>query len=101
LKEKYPKKEFIIIMGSDGLKSFHKWRNHETILKNHEIFVYPRYGSSDKDFIHNAHISSVEAPKMEISSSFIRKAIKEGKDIRHFLSPDVYKYIIEMHFYKD
>ncbi len=101
LQEKYPTKNFTIIMGSDGLKSLHKWKNYETILKNYGVFVYPRQGETDIDIAQKKSIIFVDGPKMEISSSFIRKAIKEGKDIRHFLTPEVYNYIIDMHFYKD
>ena len=42
IKEKYPEHDFSIIMGEDNLRSLHKWKNHEQILKNHTIFVYPR-----------------------------------------------------------
>jgi len=101
LKEKFPGKEFILIMGSDGLKSFHKWKNYENILDMHDVYVYPRNNESKVPIIKEKRISIVDAPKMEISSSFIRNAIKNGKDVRHFLNPDVYKYIVDMHFYKD
>ncbi len=42
----------------------------------------------------------MEAPIMEISSSFIREAIKKGKDVRYFLPERTYQYIREMHFYE-
>jgi nicotinate-nucleotide adenylyltransferase len=37
---------------------------------------------------------------MEISASFIRKAIKDKKDVRYMMPESVYNYIEEMHFYE-
>jgi nicotinate-nucleotide adenylyltransferase len=42
----------------------------------------------------------VEAPVVEISSTFIRNAIKQKKDIRAMLPPGVWNYIDTMNFYK-
>lgn len=100
LKEKYPKKEFVVIMGADNLQSIDKWRNFEQIINNYNIFVYPRPGNDGGKFKNHTNIIWVDAPLMEISSSFIRRAIKEKKDIQYFLPPKVYKYIGEMHFYE-
>ena len=99
LSEKYPSNEFVIIMGSDGLPSFPKWKNASEIQKNYRRFVYPRPGFP-ADTSKQANLELVDAPHIEISSSFIRKAISEGKDIRHFLPPPVWKYLDEMNFYR-
>ncbi|MFH0867031.1 MAG: nicotinate (nicotinamide) nucleotide adenylyltransferase [Bacteroidota bacterium] len=100
LKEKYPKKKFAIIMGADNLQSMDKWRNFEQIIYNYNVFVYPRPGSDGGKYNNHKSITWVDAPLMEISSSFIRGAIKEKKDIQYFLPPKVFKYISEMHFYE-
>ena len=42
IKEKYPEHDFSLIMGEDNLRTLHKWKNHEEIINNHKIFVYPR-----------------------------------------------------------
>jgi len=101
LHEAYPDKEFCIIMGSDNLKSIDKWKNYEIILKDYPILVYPRpdYKVNIEDYPY-ARIQILKAPLMEISSSFIRKAIADGKDVRYFLFPEVYRYMDEMNFYK-
>lgn len=99
LSEKYPRIQFYLIIGSDSLKSFHKWKNYETIQNNYPIIVYPRPGyTNDIKSFKKSIIAN--APLMEISSSFIRQSLKKGKDIRHFLPPSVYDYINEMNFYK-
>jgi len=101
LHETYPDKEFYIIMGSDNLKSINKWKNYEMIFENYPILVYPRpdYDVHIEDYP-SAHIQIIKAPHMEISSSFIRRAIADGKDVRYFLFPEVFRYMDEMNFYK-
>lgn len=102
LQEKYPQYEFCLIMGEDNLKSLHKWKNYEVILANHDVYVYPRIseGIVDHQFKDHPKIHKVSAPIMEISSTFIRKAIKGKKNIRPLLPENVWKYIDVMNFYK-
>lgn len=102
LEEKYPEYEFALIMGEDNLKSFHKWKNYERILEGHHIYVYPRIsdGKVETRFDNHPKIHHIDAPIMELSSTFIRKAIKEGKNIRPMLPEHVWTYLDEMNFYK-
>ncbi|MBN2636238.1 MAG: nicotinate-nucleotide adenylyltransferase [Prolixibacteraceae bacterium] len=101
LKDKYPNYEFVILMGSDNLESFHRWKNFKTIVQNYGIIVYPRPGFEQAKVLkHENIVIAHEVPLMEISSSFIRDAIKEGKDVRYFLPQSVWKYVEEMNFYK-
>ena len=102
LEDKYPDHDFSLIMGEDNLKSFPKWKNYEVILERHQVIVYPRYseGVVEKIFEDHPKISRIDAPRIEISSTFIRKAIKEGKDVRPLLPSKVWRYIDEMNFYR-
>lgn len=100
LKEKYPKKNFVLIMGSDNLGTLDKWKNYEELLKNHEIYVYPRPGADGGKFKDHPNVKITEAPLMDISSTFIRKAVKEKKQPCFFVPPPVWEYIREMHFYE-
>ncbi|WP_034042209.1 nicotinate (nicotinamide) nucleotide adenylyltransferase [Wocania ichthyoenteri] len=102
LQEKYPDYKFSLIMGEDNLKSFHKWKNFELILKNHHIYVYPRIskGSIETQFDDHKKIHHIDAPIMELSSTFIRNAIKTGKNIQPMLPQHVWEYLDEMNFYK-
>ncbi len=102
LQEQYPEYQFNLIMGEDNLKSFHKWKNYDVILENHAIYVYPRIaeGVVENQFKEHPKIHRVDAPIMEISSTFIRKSIAEGKNIRPLLPKEVWQYIDEMNFYK-
>lgn len=102
LQEKFPTNDFCLIMGEDNLKSFHKWKNSEVIVENHEIYVYPRiaFGEVAEEYKSHAKITRVNAPIVEISSTFIRKSIKEAKNIRPLLDQKVWEYIDQMNFYK-
>lgn len=102
IEEKYPNNQFCLIMGEDNLKGFHKWKNYETILQNYELYVYPRIskGKTEHQFSNHQQIKKVNAPIVQISSTFIRNAIKEKRDVRAMLPAEVWKYIDEMNFYK-
>jgi len=102
LQEKYPSYEFCLIMGEDNLKSFHKWKNYEVILENHELYVYPRIseGTIETQFDDHSKIHKVAAPIMEISSTAIRNGIKNKKNVKPLLPVEVYQYMDEMSFYK-
>jgi len=108
LQELHPEHLFVLIMGSDQLPDFHRWKNADQILEQYKILVYPR---KDQPLSHEARereeillghpaVTLVKAPMMEISSSFIREAIGSGKDVRFFVPPPVWEYMQEMHFYE-
>lgn len=100
LRENYPNRSFKLIMGADQLKDLHKWKNHEQLLAQYELLVYPRPGVEPHALMEHPHVEMVNAPVMEISASFIREAIQTGKDVRYFLPAAVWEYIREMHFYE-
>lgn len=106
LEEKYPRKEFGLIMGGDNLSTLYKWKNAEQLVEKFPIYVYPRrdtkskYTAEIEGLLKSANLSLVEAPLMEISGTFIRNSIHAGKDIRHYLPLEVWKYIDEMNFYR-
>lgn len=102
LEEHYPDHTFSLIMGSDNLQHFHKWKNAELILDRYPLLVYPRAHSSEvpEPYKKLKSVQLLQAPIVEISASFIRKAIKEQKDIRAFLPPQVWEYIDQMNLFK-
>ena len=106
LKEKYHNKNFCLVMGEDNLVTLHKWKNAAELVKNYQIYVYPRPFSEKPTspvllkILSDAEIHRVGAPMIEISGTFIREGIKSGKDMSYFLAPQVWKYIREMHFYE-
>ena len=102
LTDRYPQQKFSLIMGSDNLDQFHKWKNSEAIIANFHRYIYPRPETPPQllENIPNATVM-VDAPQMNISSSFIRRAIADGKDVPFFLHDKAYQYIKEMNFYKN
>lgn len=100
LVEKYPERKFVLIMGADNLVSFKKWKNYEVLLNNYEIYVYPRPGADVSEWENHPAITFTDTPQMEISSTFIRKAIKEGKNVQFFLPDKVIDFIDGKGMYK-
>jgi len=100
LSEKYPKHSFYLIMGSDNIESLYKWKNYEQILEHYNILVYPRPGFKGSKYLNLPNVNLVNAPLMEISSSFIRQSVVEKKSVKFFIPEKVMKYMYDMNFYK-
>ncbi len=100
LKEKYPSRNFQLIVGMDSLQTFHKWKNYEEILKSYRLIVYPRLGCDGGKLINHPSVQIVNAPIINISSTMIRDAIKEKKNMQFMVPSESWSYIKEMHFYK-
>jgi nicotinate-nucleotide adenylyltransferase len=106
LDEKYPKNEFSLVMGEDNLYTLHKWKNVKELINRCRIYIYPRpdigkpISSMLSQILESADLHIVKAPLMDISGTFIRQGIRDGKDMSYFLPPAVWKYIVEMHFYE-
>ncbi|SBW00043.1 nicotinate (nicotinamide) nucleotide adenylyltransferase [uncultured Dysgonomonas sp.] len=101
LRNEYPGHDFTLIIGADNWNVFESWREYDKILENYKIKVYPRLGHRitiptklrDK-------VEALDSPIIEISSTFIRDSIYEGKDVRAFLPDDIYDYILNKGLYK-
>ncbi|HPI29188.1 MAG TPA: nicotinate (nicotinamide) nucleotide adenylyltransferase [Bacteroidales bacterium] len=100
LKEKYPETEFCIIIGSDNLDAFDKWKNYEDIISQYRLLVYPRVGSDGGRFRHHPSVTWIEAPLLDISSTAVRAAVSQGQDVSKLLPAKVLGYINKMGFYK-
>ncbi len=102
LEEKYPMHQFALIMGEDNLNTFHKWKNYEVILERYGIYVYPRVSENKKEnqLQNHPQINFVDAPVIEISSTFIRESIKTKKNTRALLPEKVWNFIDKNGFYQ-
>ena len=100
LKEKHPEHEFVLIMGGDNLVTFHKWKNYEIILRDYEIYVYKRPSYEGGEVQDHPSIQIFEAPLMNISATYIRKCIKEGKSVQYLVPEEVYEYLNGSSLYK-
>lgn len=99
LKSKYPNKKFSIIMGEDNLATLHLWKDYEKIVSNHKIFCYPRAEKTEYAPLKNANIQLVDAPLLNISSTIIRDALKDNKNVKFFIPHRVYEYILDNGIY--
>lgn len=85
LKKKYPLHSFALIIGSDNLEAFHKWKEYRKILSGYRIYVYPRPGSEGGKLKRHRNVKLLEAPLFDISSTFIRRQISQGKSVKHLI----------------
>jgi nicotinate-nucleotide adenylyltransferase len=100
LRMTYPEYTFELIIGSDNWETFHRWKDYQLILKNFKTLIYPRLGTG-RIFINHLNVRMIKgAPKMEISSSFIRKAIRQGKDVRFYLPAGTYEDVLASGFFE-
>ncbi len=100
LAELYPETEFHLICGMDNLVDFKKWKNAQEILDNYHLLVYPRKGYDGGELVNHKSVRIINAPEIEISSTFIRNAVAESKDVRYFMPEKSYNYMIDNNFYK-
>ncbi len=101
LSDKFPEHKFSLIMGSDSLASLKKWKNFGFLVSNYQILVYPRIiGDIEIPKFLNSDIQIIDAPIVEISSTFVRECIKENKNVRALLPAKVFEYIDHNNIYK-
>ncbi len=100
LHERYPEHQFSLIMGSDNLASLKKWKNYELILRDYHIHIYPRPGYENVELATHPAVTLTQTPVMELSSTFIRKAIKEGKSVKFMLPDKVFEFIENKNLYR-
>lgn len=101
LHEKFPDKEFKIIMGEDNLASFTRWKNFERILENYGLYIYRRPNVQPSELHTHPNVTFVEAPLLDISATFIRNCIRNKQSVR-YLVPDVVEEMIRAKgFYQD
>ena len=101
LTDAYPDKDFTLIIGSDNWRQLHRWKESLRLIKNYRILIYPRWGEEviiPEEF--QLSVRLVEAPIVEISSTFIRESIRAGKNMRAFLPPSVYDFIARNGLYR-
>lgn len=100
LHEKYPEKEFALIMGGDNLATFPKWKNYELLLKNYEIYVYNRPNYDPGDLQNHPNVQLLDAPLLNISASYIRNCIQSGYSIQYLVPESVFEYLNTSSLYR-
>lgn len=100
LKDQHPQKEFVLIMGGDNLKTLHKWKNYEIILRDYRIYVYQRPEYELGALATHPAIQIFEAPLMQISASYIRRCIQNGHSVQYLVPPPVFEYLESSGLYR-
>lgn len=93
LRESYPQHRFKLIIGSDNWLEFGRWRDSEKIIDEFGLLIYPRPGYEVTELPDRGVTLLGESPTSLISSTFIRKAVAEGRNVNYFVPPPVASYI--------
>ncbi|MGZ5244510.1 MAG: nicotinate (nicotinamide) nucleotide adenylyltransferase [Bacteroidia bacterium] len=100
LEEKFPDREWVLIMGSDTVNTLPKWKNYEQLISNYEIYIYPRPDFPVDETLLSPKMKLVnDVPLMQISASYIRKSLRERKNVKYLLTPKVYAHIDKWGYY--
>lgn len=101
LRDSYPGDEFVPVIGSDNWELFDKWRDHDRIIREFGVIIYPRPGYPKPSELPE-NVEWVEnPPEVMMSSTFVRDEIKKGNNIRHYVTDSVLKYIKDNRLYSD
>lgn len=100
LRDQYPQHKFSLIMGGDNLPTLPKWKNYELILRDFQIYVYQRPGIELGELAEHPSVHLQDAPLMQLSATYIRKAIKAGKSIRYLVPDDVETELMQSALYR-
>lgn len=101
LQQEHPNRCFSLIMGADNWAVIDKWKDFEQLINEFEILVYPRSGYNISISCEQQNVKQVNAPLIEVSSTFIREAVKSGKDVRFFVPANTFEDIshaLKQHF---
>jgi len=101
LKKQYPELSFVLMIGADNWDIFSLWKEPERIIQEFGLIIYPRKGCGETlKGVDRPNVTLIDAPEIEISSTYIREAFVQGKNPRFFLSEKVYEYIRKHQIYK-
>ena len=94
ISEKLRDIEFSLIIGEDNYKIFDTWKDYDKILNNYKIFIYPRKGTlKESSHIINENAMYIGGPRIDLSSTNIRKIVSKNSDPKDLISNKVMEYI--------
>lgn len=100
LQRKFPDDEFYLLIGADNWALFDRWRAHDEILRDFHVMIYPRRGFEIvvPDAL-ASRVMVVDAPLVEVSSTGVREALAQGRDVSFYVPDDVLRYIKKNNLY--
>ena len=99
LSDKHPEDLFKLIIGEDNLESFPKWKNHQQILSQYGLLVYPRPMAANPQLFTHSKVKVIDAPKIDISATFIRERISKNKSVKYLIPAGVWELIEKRKLY--
>lgn len=100
LVDAFPQHRFGMVMGTDNLQAIHKWKDYETILKNHVVYACPRLGSRGGNWVTHPDVRLMDTPIVQISATQIREMIRAGKNVKPLLPCEVFPFLEQHGFYR-
>jgi nicotinate-nucleotide adenylyltransferase len=98
LRRIYPKAELFFISGSDVSNQIAKWKSFKENLSLSKFVLAKRPGYRLKRY--NRNILVISITELDISSSMIRRKIKDDKSMRYLMPMRVYRYIKQRRLYQ-
>ncbi|WP_042146041.1 nicotinate-nucleotide adenylyltransferase [Paucisalibacillus sp. EB02] len=96
LKEQYPDSDFYFIIGADMVEYLPKWYKIDELINLVSFVGVKRTGYTLETMY---PITEVNIPLVDISSTLIRKRLRENKSIQYLVPDSVHTYIKEHGFY--
>lgn len=95
-KNKYKDSEIYFICGSDNLREFKTWKKFNYILNNYRLIVFKRNDDNIEKILENLNIKNIiliDKVFGNLSSTYIRKELEEGKNVLNLVDNEVVEYI--------
>ena len=90
LSRDYPEHEFVLVIGADNWLAFDRWYHAEDILDSYPIVIYPREGCPIDAATLPPTVQLVKTRLYNVSSTDIRRRIREGRPVRRLLPPAIH-----------
>lgn len=100
LSKKFPKKKFVLIMGSDSLESIYKWKRWSEILSGYMLLIFRRGPINDIEWSKYPGVIFFDSPFIRISSTLIRTMVEEKKSVRYLVPDSVIKIMDQKKLYR-
>jgi nicotinate-nucleotide adenylyltransferase len=107
LREQYPTAELFFLTGTDAVRDLPKWRQPEEILSLSRFLVAARPGVDRAEVLQalpdtwEGRVSFIEMPELDISSTYLRERIRDGRSVRYLLPRAVETFIAAHGLYRE
>lgn len=100
LRLRHPTHAFVLLMGGDNLAGLLRWRAADRLTTELDLYVYPRPGVPLPSLAAFPRAQVVSAPLLDISATFIRASVRQGRSIRYLVPAAVEQEIRARGYYR-